>query len=192
MAQTIPDIEPSVIPQGVTTKWTRDLASFPTTDGWKLSYRFAGPKPFTLNAAASNGQHLVTLTSASANGRLLPAGHYWWQSTAASAAISESYRVGTGQLEVTPDFSDIVDSGYDGRSPYKVVLDAIDATLAQVATKAQQSISVDGRAMSNFSPGELTRMRDYYASKVAQEEDAAAQAAGKGNRRIIRTRFTAV
>lgn len=188
MGQTISTIEPTQIGQGVTTKWTRDLASFPVSEGWHLSYRLAGPRPTTLNAAASNGTHLVTITSASA--AVLPAGKYWWQSTAASPAIGESYRVSTGKLEVLPDLSLVTDSGYDGRSPFAVILDAIDAMLKNVASKAQQSFSVDGRSLSEHPRESLLRMRDYYAEKVAAEDAQEALANGGANPNKIRVRFT--
>ncbi len=188
MAYTIPDIPPAELTQGLTAKWTANPSQFPTSEGWRLSYRFAGPTPKTFAAAASAGRHLVTVSAT--NSAALTEGEYSWQSYAASAAIGETYAVESGALTVARDYR-LLGEGYDARSTAKQILDALDATLLGTATSAQQQMSVDGRALSRYGISELLKLRDRYATIFASETNRARIAAGQASTRNIRARFTA-
>ena len=47
MAAQIPDIEPEKFTQGETVKWTKSLSDFSASDGYVLTYEFAGGSTVT-------------------------------------------------------------------------------------------------------------------------------------------------
>lgn len=73
-----------------------------------------------------------------------------------------------GDLKVLENF-DLVDQTAEIKSPSEVILEAIQAQIAGVATQSQQSISVGDKSISYMSLSELLKARDYFYDKVQKQ-----------------------
>jgi hypothetical protein len=198
LAAAVPTTEPTQITRGTTVRWTRSLADYLASDGWRLHYALAGPTPDTVACSATQTDlHLAELAATLASGATLPCtarmepGRYYWQSYAASGA--ERFAIGAGEFDVIDSLFTRPTTGrtYDGRSTARRIVDAIDAILSGTANLAEASISVDGRSLSNRPLAELLTTRDKFARIVEQERKAAAVANGLDPENSIRVRFVA-
>ena len=66
--------------------------------------------------------------------------------------------------------ADLVTDGASTKNKFKIIVDAIDASVLGVATTAQKQTAINGRSIERFSPEELIVLRDKYA-KLAKIED---------------------
>ena len=73
-----------------------------------------------------------------------------------------------GDLKVLENF-DLVDQTVQIKSQNEIILEAIQAQIAGVATQSQQSISVGDKSISYMSLSELLKARDYFYKKVQRE-----------------------
>lgn len=80
---------------------------------------------------------------------------------------TDSYTIEAGQFNVVPRAADLTDT--DTRSHNVKMINAIDATLENRATKDQQSYSIAGRSLSRIPIVELLQLKDYYLEKVIIE-----------------------
>lgn len=74
----------------------------------------------------------------------------------------------SGTLEVVGSL--LVDSSQDMRGRYKVIVDAIQAQLAGVATSANRHVQVGDKTIDKYSAYELLKLLDYFQGKLAEEE----------------------
>lgn len=185
MAASIPTVEPLVIVAGVTAKWTKSLSDYPATT-WALSYAFVNASGyFAVTATASGTDHLATIAAATTAD--IDAGTYKWQAKVTDG--SEVFLVGEGTLEVRANFA-AVTTNHDGRTDAEVMLDALNAMLRGKATADQQSMSLNGRSLSRYSPAELRIWRDNLLAEVKRERDQEKLANGQPARRKILTRLS--
>jgi len=187
--QEIPTTEPTEFISGDTVKWTRAVDGFLASDGWSLKYVFNFQSSVeatkkTVTASASGDDFSVTI-AASASGAYT-AGDYFW--TAYVEKGSERYTVDSGRLKVKPDPVNVA-AGVDLRSNAKVILDAIDATLANTATSDQKNILVNGKMIQRYGLDEMWKLRCRFAAEVRREEDAEKLANGLATGRKVVTRF---
>lgn len=69
MTASIPTTEPTIITPGDTIKWVRALADYPANDSWVLTYELVNSAyRYTVTAAASGADHLVTIAAATSVG----------------------------------------------------------------------------------------------------------------------------
>ena len=105
----IPTSEPSEITAGDTWTWKKSLSDFLASDSWVLTYALVKDgKQIKLTASADGDDHLIEeLPTDTAKH---DPGIYHYQAYVTKGA--ERYLVGTGTIEVLPDFAQSV--GYDG------------------------------------------------------------------------------
>lgn len=80
---------------------------------------------------------------------------------------TDDYTIETGTFDVVARAADLTAS--DTRSHSVKMLDALNATLENKATKDQSSYSIAGRSLSHIPVLEILQLRDYYAEKVLIE-----------------------
>ena len=73
-----------------------------------------------------------------------------------------------GNVEIVPSL--LVNPQQDLRGKYKQIVDAIEATLAGVATKGQKRVQVGDKNIDKYSAYQLLKLLDYFKGKLAEEE----------------------
>lgn len=177
----IPTSEPSEVTAGDTSTWKKSLSDFLASDSWVLTYALVKDgKLIEITASADGDDHLVEVLP-TVTAKYNP-GIYHYQAYVTKS--TERYQVGTGTIEVLPDFAQ--SAGYDNRSHAKVTLDALEAVIEGKASRDQLSYSIGGRSLSRFSWEELIAARSHYRSEYLAEERRAGRKSSK-----IKTRFVA-
>ena len=180
--------EPTYFTAGDTVEWEKSLSDYPASE-WTLTYHFwTASYDFSVVATSDNDDYLATISAAvSAD---VPAGKYEWNAvvSAGEGATLERHTVACGVLQVLADPSAGTGTGIDTRSAVKIALDAIDAVLAETATREQASYSIAGRALELRKPEELIALRAHYARLYAREKRELRITQGLGGKRIY-TRF---
>ena len=137
----IPSVEPFSFVAGTYVQWSRQLPDYPAGSGWALSYALVKTgKLITFNSTQSGDLHLVTLTKTTTE--KYEAGSYAWQ--AFVEKDDERHIVGTGQIEIKPNYAAMAAADYDGRSHVVKVRDALRAMVERRATKGQRQTVVAG------------------------------------------------
>jgi len=184
-----PDGEPLKLVAGDTWSWKRtDLSSdFPTAD-YTLSYVArieGGITDETITATDSGGEYLVSVAAAAT--AAYAAGRWQWTAFMTRDSDSARVKIADGTWIVEPDPAS---ANTDPRSHAQTMLDAIEALLANRATRLQESYSIGNRSLSHLSPAELTEWRSKYRSEVFRERRAARKKAGKATGRTRAVRFS--
>jgi hypothetical protein len=167
----IPSCEPQEIVAGDTVLWTKSLADFLPSDGWALKYR--------LTNAPANAEITAANIVATAN-----AAGYW---DVVIAAASTSVAAGTWRLigwvllasgerhvvyddvlSVLPDAAAATPANL--LTPNERILAAIDARLLGRVTADQETVQVNGSALTRIPIQELSVLRGVYAAKVWREK----------------------
>lgn len=175
--------EPTSFIAGETVEWTKYLPDYLPKDGWDLFYTFRNfVTHFDIAAIGQEDHYLIRITSEKST-TLKPA-NYWWQATVAKG--NHWHVVDSGSLEIKEHLS-LVDS-YDGRSHVKQVLDALEATILDKASRDQQSYSIAGRSLYRLSPAELLKWRDHYKAEYARELQQERLNKGLGGN-LVKVRF---
>lgn len=73
-----------------------------------------------------------------------------------------------GSCQIIPSLQ--VNINQDLRSKYAIIVDAIEKTLAGVASKAQKEISISDKKIAYYSATELTTLLTYFKGKLKEEE----------------------
>lgn len=184
----IPTTEPNRFIQGDTVQWTKELTDYPADDGWALTYAFVkDDDQQTVTAVADGSDHAATITAAES--AVYGVGIYHWQAYATKAGAR--YTIAEGYVEVLANFATAA-SGYDARSHYRKVLDALHAALEGRASQTQLSYTVNtptgSRSVQHMSHEDLIAAIRRYEGLVAAE--ARPQDGKSGNRGRITARFT--
>lgn len=177
----IPLSEPKQVTAGDTIKWRReDLAEYPASGGWGLSYALRNAAA-QINLTATADGDAFGVTVAAATSATWAAGSYVWAAFVTKAG--ERYEVGRGQIDVRANLA--AAGVYDGRTHAEKVLAAVEAVLEKRATKDQEELEIDGLSLKRTPLGDLIKLRERYRAEVARE---VRQQNGGGSRRIL-TRF---
>lgn len=180
---TVPTIEPEKVTAGDVWTWKKSLTDYLPSENWTLTYALV--KDGTLieiTASDDSDIHLVEIAAATTAG--YSAGIYHYQAYVTNSSTSERYQIGTGTIEVLPNFA-TQSLGYDNRTHVKKTLDALEAVILGKASKDQLSYSIAGRSLSRMSPQELIDWRNQYRAEYYAEE----RKAGRKQRSIIRVKF---
>lgn len=170
MSVDIPTSEPTRVTAGDTVRWLKDLSDYLPADGWVLTYALvvSGVRIAVTATDYGDGRHYINLaaTTTAAWG----VGTYDWQAYVTKAATSERYAIGSGRLEVLPNFA-TQPSGYDARSHARKMLDAIEAMLEGRASRGDIDLvtSAIGDRQLARKPEHLLALRDRYRAEVASE-----------------------
>ncbi len=184
---------PTQLTVGDSASWTDDpvtLGDGRVADAlaWSLKYVLRGPASLDVNAtAAGTGWNVAIGAVASA---ALGSGLYRWAAQVANAGTGERFTVGSGQLTLAPDPA-ALQAGFDPRSPAQKALEACEAAMATFnATGGKvKKYEIAGRMMEFQLLSDLLKLRDFWATKVANEQQAAGIASGLRNPRNLYVRF---
>jgi hypothetical protein len=181
--------EPLEFVAGETVQFEKSFDDYLSSDGWSLNYYFRGAGSLDQTAEAqADGSFLVTLSSEK-TAELAP-GTYFWQGWV--ELDGEKHMIASGQVEVAQGLAGDL-GAYDGRSPAKKILDAIDAMVAGKATRDQQEYTIAGgsssRTLKRIPIPELMELRKTYARKVAQERRRARVKRGGTLFQSVKVRF---
>ena len=73
-----------------------------------------------------------------------------------------------GSCQIIPSL--LVNPQQDLRGKYKIIVDAIEAQLAGVATKGQKRVQVGDKNIDKYSAYQLLKLLDYFQGKLAEQE----------------------
>lgn len=153
---------PRRITIGDTITWDESLSDYPASASWVVTYNFTGlDGKFASAHAAVGDDHRITIDTTS-----LEEGKYEYAKKVTDT--SETFTLERGYIFVDPDLS--ADStGVDRRSYAEIALANIEAVLKGKASKDQTSYSLNGRALSRYSPAELNEWRASLRAEVQRE-----------------------
>ena len=170
---------PQRITVGDTVTWDETLSEFPASALWVVTYNFTGVEArFVSGHAAVVDDHRITIDTTA-----LEPGHYDYAKKVADG--TEVFTLERGLLEVDPDLSADT-AGVDRRSFAEITLANIEAMLQGKATKDQTSYSLNGRALSRYSPDELLAWRAQLRIEVRDERAKIRRKAGGKSHRNVR------
>lgn len=186
MTATIPLHEPASFNAGDTVKWRISVPDYLPADGWVLSYALVQSTNQKTISGTNNGDgtHLATITAA--NSATYTAGIYFYQAYVTLSA--ERYKVREGRVEVKPNFA-AATTGVDARSHVKTVLDALEATLANKASRDQLNYTINGTTIAKLTPADIIKWHSHYSTMYRQELAAENVAKGEALGNMIRVRF---
>jgi len=184
----------ATLPSGDSATWLDDPVTLPdgrTADAssWTLTYYVRGPAVLNLVATAAGMRWTTTLTAAASTA--LVAGTYAW--TAILTNGLERITVGTGQLVMTPDITQL-STGFDPRSVAQIALAACEAAMGTFNSTGGKvkKYEIAGRTMEFQTIGELMTLHAFWKSRVLGEQSAQSIANGQGNPRNLYTNFQRV
>lgn len=174
--------EPATVIAGDTISWTKTLSDYPAPT-WVLSYSLTkdGQK-FSITGSASGSDHAISV-DATTSGAWEP-GRYSWFAHVTSGAVRKTVERGEMIVEPNP-----ASQTFDPRTKARIMLDNVEAYLADPNNLTAANYSMGGRSLSRWSRGELLAERDKLTLEVRGEQQAARIAAGLGNPRRIYVRF---
>ena len=112
--------------------------------------------PIAINLAATiDGDEFVFSADASTTATW-SAGDYWYSVRVTSGSAVQELE--SGQVTVLPDMA-TASSGYDGRTQAEIALAAIEAVLANRATKDQDRYRINNRELYRTSISDLLKLR---------------------------------
>jgi hypothetical protein len=195
MAAEIPDNEPTSFIAGDTVKWNKsydfdEKGTFPAST-WTLTYYFRGKDADkkTVVCTADGDDFLATISAATS--ATFQPGEYYAFAEAVSG--TDKHIVWDGRIEVKEN-PRTGTAPQDRRSHARKMLDAIEDMLEGVASRFEQSYTIDipgggSRMLSTCSRTELIQFRAFYQREVAMEEQAERIAQGLAPRNKVHVRF---
>ena len=162
MATTVPTSIPASVRAGDTVTWSRALADYPATAGWAITTTLVrlGAK-ITIVSAADGDLHKSTVAAAIT--ATWGAGNYAYHERVRNG--SESYSVGSGLLDILPDYAGTSPGGLDARSHAQRTLAALEAWIeARDIGVAEYEIA--GRRLKTIAIPDLLKLRDRYRQEV--------------------------
>ena len=179
----IATIEPAALVAGDTWSWQRTLSDYPAGT-WTLTYYLRGVNgEASFAAAASGGDHLVTVAKATT--AAYKAGDYELVGIVDNG--SSRYTVIRQSFTIKPDPTQ-TGAGFDARGHSRKVLEAIQAVIESRATKDQEEYTIAGRSLKRTPLPELIKLLNFYETRVAGEQAAENLAKGTGRPRVIQVR----
>ena len=156
---------PSSFTAGDSLEFTDSLSDYHASSGWVLSYVLVKDgTQINITSTADDDDHSVSVgADTTAN---YDSGIYHWQAYVTDG--TDRYTVGTGTVEIKPDFATQT-TGLDDRSHAKKVLDSLEAVLEGKADSDVLSYSIGGRSLSKMNPEELLLWRDKYLAEYRSE-----------------------
>ena len=167
---------PTSLTVGNTWAWTHTVDGYPASNWPAAVYYFAHQgDTFEVAATVLDDNYVVAQTPTQTRDRA--PGDYAWYLLVTNG--TDRFSAAQGLVTLLPDPAAWTE--HDPRTHNQKMLAAIEAMLEQRATAQQLDVvsySVGNRSLSRSN---LIELRDYYAKLVAQEQNAAAIAAGGGN-----------
>jgi len=154
--------EPNKITAGNSASWEKSLSGYPATI-WTLKYSIVSAiSRYEVLASAIGENYTVSITNAATNN---------W--------TPGSYRL-IGFVEKTNERVTVVDKDFevlpnhtmpiDQRSFAEKIIEAIEATILNKATKDQLTMSINGKSITRYAPEQLIAFRDRFKREIAIEK----------------------
>lgn len=177
---------PSVLYAGDKLEFTESDSTYKASAGWTMKYDIIHPTAtkITLVSVADGDNHKFTITSVASAAYTI--GEYRFLRYAAKDSTYE--HLDRGPVEVKADIRTL--ANYDFRTHAQKVLDAIEANIEGVASKAQRSIQIavrgSSRALEYWPLADLYVLRNTYKQEVENErrQDLIAQGKPTGNKNL--------
>jgi hypothetical protein len=167
---------------GDTWRWTIDYPDHPAPT-WVVTFYFENAdETFNKAATASGTAHAFSLDSVTTAAKR--PGRYRWTARAVSAGVAETVASGWIEIRIDPAAA----GNADPRSVTRRTLDALEAFLSGNATTAQQSTTIQGRAISRWPLNDLLTWQEKLRQRVKAEEGGLRSA----NSRNIKIRYSRV
>ena len=180
---------PSKITRGDSIAWddesTKDNLGNLIDSTWTLNYAIRGPKKLDL-VSSSSGSGWTTSIDSSASSTLTK-GIYFWQAFAEKSGSKVT--LGSGQIEVLEDLSEITTDNYDGRSQARKDLDAVQTAIRNIVTGGVQSYTIQGRQFNKINLGDLRVLESQLKFQVNMEEREQKMKSGQGHPFNLKVRF---
>lgn len=164
---------------GTTLDFATEVAAWPATAGWTLTYYLRGPAALDLVATPEGANYRITVTAASTT--TWTVGTYAWEARVSLAGVVN--KVASGTLTVVKNLAAAITGPYEARSNAKQILDAVEALLMGFTDVEEYAIA--GRSLKRMTRTELLQARQNLKAEVAAEGVAAALAAGMPNPRRL-------
>ncbi len=183
------DAPPARFAAGDTLRFAFAPQGYSAADGWGLAFRLVGTGIVLTIGATASGSGFVAEASAAATGVLtvaapgVPCTLYGYASKA-----GERFKVYEAACLVLPNPATATG---DLRSGAAIALAAIDAVLANRATRDQQAYKVAGRELVRMTPAELLTLRNHFVREARREAEAAGLAVGRPRPKQVFVRFGA-
>lgn len=153
--------------QGASYEWTESSSDYLPSDGWTMKFYLRGIGA-GLNLDATTDDEDFVFSISAAQSAVLSVGAYSWQIIAEKS--TEKVFFGEGEIKIKLGFASLGESEtIDNRSPYKIILDAIDAMLKNKATMDQQRYVIGNRQLDRIPINDLVTLRDKYQKLYNQE-----------------------
>lgn len=171
MAIEILTKEPAFFRAGDSYQWVVTYADYPTSEGWGLSYCVVGTdRKSEFTASISGTTYSVVLTPSETG--LFPLGKVKF--LACVVLGLDRVTVFQRDTQVLPGYA-VEKSGADTRTNAKKALDAMDAALVTMGSKAwTQSYTINNKAITFRNFKEFTDFRNVLKREVAAEENEVA------------------
>lgn len=155
--------EPAQIRAGTTLAFTKSIFGTDSAD-WSLTYTLANASGVYSFAGTADGLGGWTVSVPPATTTGWSAGSYVWVAQISDG--TDTFDADTGEIEVLP----VLGAAGDFRSAAQIGLDAIEAVLANRATKDQEEMSIAGRSLRRSSIDDLLKLRNHYKALVRKEQ----------------------
>lgn len=193
MALELSETMPASIPVGTSAKWKVKVPDYPPSDGYTLSVVFRGNASgasfsATCSTSAQGDFFEAYLSPATTSGKA--SGDYAWQSFVTDG--TDTVLVDSGWLKLTPSLT-AQSAPFDGRSPTKITLDAIQAAIQAKLTGDQALIkayAIGDRNLAYLDMKELLELQSKYERLYAQELLSERVQKGLPKFKKIETRFS--
>jgi len=163
---------PKQIYRGSSVSCSLALDGYLPSEGWAATLILRGGAKHNVEGTAAVDSFAFSLPTD------MTVGRYWWQVIVQRE--SEQQVAQAGELVVMVNLLDV--DTFDGRTEAQIALDAINAVLANRATKDQQSYKIKDRELQRMSVDDLLKLRSFFVSRVNKER-------GKGGIRSIGVRL---
>ncbi len=165
-----------------TVEWTEGDATYPAPT-WTVRYHFTSrDEVFSSAQSVANGSdHDLVITTTD-----LTPGRYQYVRKVTDG--SDVFTTERGEIEILPDLAADT-AGIDRRRYAEIALENIEAMLAGKATRDQTSYSLNGRALSRYSPEELNEWRAQLRVEVRDLRRADRRKAGGKPHTNVHVRF---
>ena len=176
---------PDELVSGDAVEWLESESEYPS-DTHSIRYVFISASlQIIVNSSAEGSDHLLQITAA-ASAEFLP-GDYNYQRSIIETATSDRFTTASGSLRVLPNYEE-ANAGLDVRSWAEKTLEAVEAVIADKATKDQASYSIAGRSLSRYSYQDLLDLRSYCKRQIKSERRRERIKLGgkSGNRVLLR------
>lgn len=152
---------------------------------WSLKMFIRGPAVLDVVGTGSGDPYVLTIPAATSSA--WPQGRYRYQTFAERLDLTDRQLVSSGYFTLVPDIS-IDTSEIDWRSSTRRILDAIDATIAGVASHEQLILMVGNLQLQYQDITKLIQAREYFWNLLGREEAVEGLGAFGGKKLLVRFR----